>query len=167
MIFIYNCYAGTHTSSLASAIHLKKLPADRMPSKKEIIETDYFDKLTPKDIGKIIYRGTDDEGNKVFTMGRGSSKLIVPCMANLINLLANGYGLKEKIVFSNMSPAVTLSMSIGGIISRRFGFKAMGLPLILIGVREAYEKIVNIVENTKKADKASPNCVVILSNKKF
>ena len=26
MIFIYNCYGGTYSSSLASAVHLKKLP---------------------------------------------------------------------------------------------------------------------------------------------
>jgi hypothetical protein len=35
MVIIYNCYGGTHSSILASAIHLKKLPIDRIPSKQE------------------------------------------------------------------------------------------------------------------------------------
>ena len=164
MIYIYNCYAGTHTSSLASAIHLKKLPADRMPSEKEILETDYFDRLSPKDIGRIIYRGTDDEGNRVFSLGRGTSKLVVPCLANLVNILCGDYDLKERVIFSNMSPAVTTVMSMGGIISRRMGFKKLGLPFLLIGVKQSYGKIVHIVENTRMIAGHSKDHVVILSN---
>ena len=36
MIYIYNCYGGTHSSALAAAYHLKKLPANREPTDKEI-----------------------------------------------------------------------------------------------------------------------------------
>lgn len=166
MIFIYNCYAGTHSSSLASAIHLKKLTADRIPTKKEILDTDYFDKLKSSDMGRIIFRGTDDEGNKVFTMGRGPSKLVVPCLANLINMLCNDYGFKEKIVFSNMTPSVPLVMSIGGFISRRFGLSSIGVPLLVIGAKQTHKRIVEVVNKTKKAAGSLNEHVLVLTNEK-
>lgn len=36
MIFIYNDYGGTHTTSMAAAYHLKKLPTSRTLTKDEI-----------------------------------------------------------------------------------------------------------------------------------
>lgn len=166
MIFIYNCYAGTHSSSLASAVHLKKLPADRIPTRVEILDTDYFDKLKTKDMGRVIYRGTDDDGNKVFTMGRGASKLVVPCLINMINILCNDYGLNEKIIFSNMSPSVPIAMTVGGFISRRFGLRFIGVPLLVIGAKQTYKRIVNIVNNTRESAKTINEHVLVLSNER-
>ena len=166
MIFIYNCYAGTHSSSLASAVHLKKLPSDRIPTKEEILGTDYFDRLTSKDMGRFVFRGTDDEGNKVFTMGRGPSKLVVPCLVNMIHVFSNDYGFKEKIIFSNMTPTVTLAMQIGGFISRRFGLRFIGTPFLVIGAKQAHKRIVEIVNNTKGSAKATSEPVLVLLNKK-
>ena len=166
MIFIYNCYAGTHSSSLASAVHLKKLPSDRIPTKEEILGTDYFDRLTRKDMGRFVFRGTDDEGNKVFTMGRGPSKLVVPCLVNMIHVFSNDYGFKEKIIFSNMTPTVTLAMQIGGFISRRFGLRFIGTPFLVIGAKQAHKRIVEIVNNTKGSAKATSEPVLVLLNKK-
>lgn len=42
MIFIYNDYGGTHTTSLAAAYHLNKLPTDRVLTEDEILNVDYF-----------------------------------------------------------------------------------------------------------------------------
>jgi hypothetical protein len=166
MIFIYNCYAGTHSSSLASAVHLNKLPADRIPTKQEILDTDYFDKLKTTDMGRIIFRGTDEEGNKVFTVGRGSSKLIVPSLVNLLNILCDDYGFQEKVVFSNMSPTVPLAMTIGGFMSRRLGMTAIGSPLLVIGAKQAHKRIVEIVRNTKASAKSLKEHVLVLPNDK-
>lgn len=96
MIFIYNCYGGTHSSSLASAVHLKKLPLDRIPTREEILGTEYFNKLKYKDMGRIIYRGTDEEGNKVFSVGRGTSKVLIPCLKNLITILHDECSFNEN-----------------------------------------------------------------------
>lgn len=166
MIFIYNCYAGTHSSSIASAVHLNELPDNRIPSEEEIFSTRYFDKLTPKDIGKIIYRGTDEEGNKLFTLGRGPSKILIPCVENLITLLHNESGLDEKIVFSNMSPTVGFATSVGGFISRRIGFKFLGKPFLTMGVKKSYMRVVELVNKTKKASKEMTGNVLVLENKK-
>ena len=80
MIFIYNDYGGTHTTSLAAAYHLKKLPTNRVLTKEEILNVDYFNKLTKADFGKLIFHGIDEDGNSVYTIGRKSSKLVVPAL---------------------------------------------------------------------------------------
>lgn len=164
MIYIYNCYGGTHTSSLASAIHLGKLPVDRIPTRHEILSTDYFDKLDAKDMGEIKYRGTDSEGNKVFTLGRGSSKVAIKSMESLLRLLHDECGLNEKIILSNMSPTVPPIMSIGGFLSRKLGMTFLGVPLLLTGTRQAYARIQELVELTRKASKTMNNHVLVLDN---
>ena len=164
MIYIYNCFGGTHTSSLASAIHLKKLPCDRVPRKDEILSTDYFNKLTNKDFGRIIYRGTDEDGNKVYTVGRGISKVLIPGFKNLITILNDECSLNEKIIFSNMSPTVPLVMTIGGFMSRALKINFIGVPLLVIGAKQAYNQIVNIVNYTKESAKKLEQSVLVLSN---
>jgi hypothetical protein len=166
MIIIYNCYGGTHSSSLASAIHLKKLPSDRVPTREEILNTDYFNRLTYRDMGKLIYRGTDDEDNKIFSLGRGTSKVLIPCLENLIKILHNDCGLKEKIVMSNMSPAVPIAMTFGGFFSRGLGLHFIGVPLLVIGAKQTYKHIVELVEKTKEAARTLNEVVLVLNNDK-
>jgi len=166
MIIIYNCYGGTHSSSLASAIHLRKLPSDRVPTREEILNTDYFNKLTYKDMGKLIYRGTDDEGNKVFSLGRGTSRVLIPCLENLIKVLHKECGLKEKVVMSNMSPAVPFAMTLGGFFSRGLRLHFIGVPLLVVGAKQAYRKIVEFVEKTKDAARTLNEPVLVLNNDK-
>lgn len=162
MIFIYNCYGGTHSSSLASAVHLKKLPLDRIPTRREILNTDQFNRLTYKDMGRIIYRGTDEEGNKVFSVGRGTSKVLIPCLKNIITILHNGYGFNEKIIFSNMSPTVTFPMTIGGFLSRGLGIDFLGVPLLVIGAQQSYRKVVEVVKYTKECAETLTDPVLVL-----
>lgn len=167
MIYIYNCYGGTHSSSIASAIHLKKLPLDRTPTRKEILEVDYFNKLTYADMGKIIYRGIDEDGNKVFSIGRGTSKVLIPGLENLVKILYDECGLNEKIIFSNMSPAVPIAMTFGGFFSRGLGIHFIGVPLLVIGAKQAYSKIVSMVNHTKKSAMETNNPVLVLKNEGF
>lgn len=164
MIFIYNCYGGTHSSSLASAVHLKKLPSDRVPTKAEILGADYFNKLTSRDMGKIIYRGTDEEGNKVYSIGRGTSRVLIPCLAYFVELIRKDYGFKEKVIFSNMSPTVPPAMTVGGFLSRCLGIHFIGVPLLVIGARQSYRQVVELVNKTKEAARKSNEQVIVLMN---
>lgn len=165
MIYIYNCYAGTHSSSIASAVHLGQVRGDRIPSSDEILSIDYFNELDKDDMGKIVYRGTDDDGNKVYTLGRGSSKIVVPSMAELLNVLHSRWGLKEKVIFSNMSSTVTMAMTVGGFISRRLRINLIGVPFLIIGTKQAFLKIVEFVNLTKERAKNSDGPVIVLENK--
>ncbi len=146
---------------------MKKLPLDRIPTWKEILNTDQFNRLTYKDMGRIIYRGTDEEGNKVFTVGRGTSKVLIPCLKNLVTILYNDYGFNEKIIFSNMSPTVTFPMTIGGFLSRGLGIDFIGVPLLVIGAQQAYRKVVEVVKYTQECAETLNDPVLVLLNKKY
>ncbi len=164
MIFIYNCYGGTHTSSLASEIHLKRLPLDRLPTKAEILGARYFNKLTYKDMGRFIFRGTDDEGNKVFTLGRGMSKAILPCVENLLKLAHDECGVGEKFILSNLSPTVPPAMTMGGFLSRGLGINFLGVPLLVTGTKQAYGRIISIVERTREKAKSFEGSILVMNN---
>jgi len=148
MIIIYNCYGGTHSSILASAIHLKKLPKDRIPSSEEILALEYFNKLTYKDMGRLIFQGTDPEGNRIYTIGRGTSKALVPAMINLALELSKDKGISEKYLFINCSPTVHPLMTVGGFFSRGLHIDPIGVPLLVNGVRLTYYNITKLVEKT-------------------
>lgn len=167
MIYIYNCYAGTHSSALAAAYHLKKLPQDRQPTKEEILNLDIFNKLTPKDMGRIILHGRDEEGNKVYTIGRSRSKVLIPALKDLGLILNEGSQSTDKVIFSNASPTVPIAMTFGGLFSRRLHIDFIGVPLLIKGAQQTYHNIISLVEFTKKTAKTSEKQIEILENKNF
>ncbi len=120
MIFIYTDFGGTHSTALAAAYHLNKLPMDRKLTKEEILNVDYFNKLKTEDMGKIIFHGVDENGNPVYTIGCGASKIVVPAMKHLGEILQKHYQSHEKIIFSNTSPTVPLPMTFGGLFLEGF-----------------------------------------------
>ena len=169
MIFIYNDYGGTHTTSLAAAYHLNRLPTDRQLTSEEILHVDYFNKLTRADFCKFIFHGIDEDGNAVYTIGRGhkSTKLMVPALKNLCSLLQERYDRTEKIIFSNTSHTVPFAMTMGGLFSRGLKIDFIGVPLLLIGAKQCCKKILDLVENTKQVAKSSNEMVVVLENENF
>jgi Protein of unknown function (DUF3189) len=169
LIYIYNDYGGTHTTSLAAAYHLKQLPqSDRKLTSEEILNVKYFNQLTKEDFGKIIFHGTDEEGNSVYTLGRKRSKLVVPALKELTLLLQEKYHFDEKIVLSNTSPTVPIAMSIGGFFSRGLKIDLIGVPLLVKGAKQCCDNIYRLVENTKHVGNASFNeNVIILENEMY
>jgi len=150
MVIIYNCYGGTHSSILASAIHLKKLPIDRIPSKQEILNLEYFNKLTYKDMGRLLFHGRDEDGNQVYTVGRGISKALIPAMRNLAIALCRNSDVDERFLFINCSSTVPPLMTLGGFFSRGFHLDFIGVPLLTAGVHQTYYNIAKLVEKSKE-----------------
>ena len=74
MIFIYTDFGGTHSTALAAAYHLNKLPTDRKLTKEEILNVDYFNKLKTEDMGKIIFHGVDENGNRFIRLDAAHQK---------------------------------------------------------------------------------------------
>ncbi|WP_427127872.1 DUF3189 family protein (plasmid) [Priestia megaterium] len=167
MIFIYNDYGGTHTTSIAAAYHLKKIPTSRILTKNEILNIDYFNKLTHSDMGKMIFHGVDTEGHSVYTIGRKSSKLVVPALKNLTLLLQDKYQIHEKIVFSNTSPTVPFAMTVGGFLSRGLKIDSIGVPLLIVGAKQCCHNILQLVEHTKHIGNSTNSKVIVLENKCF
>lgn len=167
MIYIYNDYGGTHTTAMAAAYHLKNLPVDRTLTKEEILNVKYFNKLTSSDIGKIIFHGIDEDGNSIYTIGRKSSKLVVPALKNLSLLLQDAYQGNEKIIYSNTMPTVPFVMKIGGFLSRQLKIDSLGVPLLILGAKQCCRDIFRLVEHTKEVEKSTNDKVVVLENEQF
>lgn len=169
MIYIYNDYGGTHTTALAAAYHLKQLPeSERILTSEEILNVKYFNRLDKEDFGKIIFHGTDEEGNSVYTIGRKRNKYVVPALKEMALLLQGKFQFEEKIVFSNTSPTVPLTMSIGGFFSRGLKIDFIGVPLLVIGAKQCCDNIYRLVENTKHVGRTTFNeNVIILENEMY
>ncbi|HYE09031.1 MAG TPA: DUF3189 family protein [Patescibacteria group bacterium] len=162
MIIIYNCYGGTHSSILTSAVHLGLLPSDSIPSKQEILNTEYFNRLRYKDMGRLIFHGVDEAGNKVYTIGRGTSRALVPAMRNLTMEMHKLYNVNEGFAYVNTSGTVPITMTLGGFFSRGLKINAIGVPLLAIGAQHNYKKIVDLAQKTKQLCKEKPdNCFLI------
>ncbi|WP_066251745.1 DUF3189 family protein [Neobacillus drentensis] len=169
MIYIYNDYGGTHTTSLAAAYHLKQLPqSERKLTKEEILNVNYFNKLTKEDFGKLILHGIDEEGHSVYTIGRKRNKYVVPALKEMILLLQEKFKFDEKIVFSNTSPTVPFSMSMGGFFSRGLKIDFIGVPLLVTGAKQCCDNIYRLVENTKEIGRTTyGENIIVLENKMY
>ncbi len=167
MIYIYNCYGGTHSSVLAMAYHLEMLDATREPTKEEILELPNFNKLVYGNRGELFYYGNDKYGNKVYTIGRGRSKVLIPGLYNLASMLHKQKLLNEKIIFSNTSPTVPLAMTFGGLFSRWLKIDFIGVPLLVKGAKQSYMDIIELVNHTRNIAKEDNTEVIILDNKEF
>ena len=167
MIYIYHDFAGTHSTALAAAYHLNQLPTNRKLTKNEILQVDYFNKLTPKDFGKIIFHGKDEDGHSVYTLGRKRSEFTITALSELIYILQDKNQNHEKFIFSNTSPTVPLAMTFGGLFSRRMKIDFIGVPLLILGAKQSCHNILNLVKNTKQVGKSATSTVTILDNKNF
>ncbi|WP_226583509.1 DUF3189 family protein [Halobacillus litoralis] len=168
MIYIYNDYAGTHTTSIAAAYHLGYIKYGQQLSNEEVLEIPYFNDLTKNDAGKLIFHGQDNRGDYVYTIGRKNSKYVVPSLKELCLVLFQLFEIHERVIFSNTSPTVPFVMSIGGGLSRGLGIDALGVPLLIRGAHKCHPLIGELVRNTKKVaqDPYGEN-VVILENNEF
>jgi hypothetical protein len=154
---------------LAAAYHLKQLPqSEEKLTTEQILNVNYFNKLTHADFGKLIFHGVDEDGNPVYTIGRKRHKLVVPALQEMILVLQERFQFDEKIIFSNTSPTVPLAMTLGGFFSRGIHINFIGVPLLVIGAKQCCDNIFRLVEHTKYTAKNSQNeKVIILNNQLF
>lgn len=167
MIYIYNCYGGTHSSAIASAYHLGQLPKNRIPTKSEILSTYLFNRLTYSDMGKVIYHGKDEQGDLVYSVGRGRSKHLVPALKGLVHLFHENQFTKEQVLLSNTSPTVPFAMTMGGFFARGLRLDFIGVPLLIKGVKQSYQDIMELVDHTKTIGRKMTEDARILENKEF
>ncbi|MTT30948.1 DUF3189 family protein [Terrilactibacillus sp. BCM23-1] len=167
MIYIYNDYGGTHTTALAAAYHLNKLPKEGKLTKEQILETPFFNKLKTSDMGVLFFHGIDSDGNSVYTVGRGAAKQMKRLLKSLTELLQEKYNGTEKVVLSNTSPTVPITMTFGGLFSRRLHIDFIGVPLLVLGAKQCCHDILRVVEHTKYVGKTTSAKLTVLDNKEF
>ncbi len=148
MHIIYHCVGGAHSSVIASAIHLDKLPVDYLPSLDDLLNIPYFDTLTVKDRGRVMYRGSDKGGNRIYTLSRQFvPHLVIPVIEDTWKIL--GQDPENLMIVSTLS-AVNFQMRLGGFASRRMNWVKLGRPIVARGTLKAYSDLVRIVLDTKK-----------------
>lgn len=147
MRIFYYCYGSAHSSIIAAAIHLGKLPTRRLPSISEILSLPDFDRSSDQRLGIIHYKGKDEWGNRVYTVGLGSRPAeACRILQSMIHLL----GEQEDFRFYNALHCLKLTGKVGGALSRRYGLRSLGRPLAAWGVRRSYSLFVALVETVKK-----------------
>ncbi|WP_330375495.1 DUF3189 family protein [Inediibacterium massiliense] len=145
---IYHCVGGCHSSCTAAAIHLNMLPLDHIPKEYDLLNVPFFDALEKTDAGKIIYRGTDEWGNSIYTLGRQFvPHIVLSSILDTWKILAPS---SEKLLLVNTIPCVNTLMRIGGFSSRRLHWVRFGRPIVAKGTIQAYKNIMKVVEETKK-----------------
>ncbi|MGI6126443.1 MAG: DUF3189 family protein [Planifilum sp.] len=147
MRIFYYCYGSAHSSVVAAAIHLGKLPTRRVPTISEICSLPDFDRSSDQCLGMVYYKGKDEWGNPVYTVGLGS-RPAVACrtLQSMIHLMGN----PEDFRFYNALDCLKMMGKVGGAISRRYGFPTLGRPLAAWGVKRSYSLLVALVERVKR-----------------
>lgn len=148
MKIFYHCYAGAHSSVVASALHCGKLPSQRIPTLAEIMATPYFDQTVPEMIGTPYYMGNDEFDNEVYFVGTRRGGLLVK---NAVYSFLAICGFSDaQVRFYDALHVINLSTKIGGGLSRRFGCVAFGRRLSAWGIRRCYPGFVELVSSVKQ-----------------
>lgn len=152
MLIIYHCYGGTHSSVIASCIHVGLLPHNRIPSLEEIQNIPIFDRINSQNVGRIVFIGTDEYGNNVYSLGTKKAKnIVIPALYDLYYQI---YKNTDELILVDTESSSNLFMKIGGFISITLKLPIIGRPLVSYGIKHSYNKLVQIVKNTKNKEKA-------------
>jgi hypothetical protein len=143
---VYYCYGSAHSSVIAAAIHLKKLPWDRIPTLAEVEIQERFDRTENWEIGTPFFMGTDREGNEVYTLGLGPDRIMIRrIIASLIKIW--NYPAREILLVDTLVCIHCLTR-IGGFLSRKLGLVTIGRPLAALGIRLSYNRLLELVQAT-------------------
>lgn len=154
MKIVYSCYGGAHSSRVAAAIHLGRLPGDRPPSPRELLAVPRFDDVGSDELGLADHIGQDAQGHDVYVMGRGPARQVA------VRALQSGFdlggGARDQLLIVDTLAAVNLWMRIGGFLSRRLGLVSLGRPLVVRGTIKAYADLVRLVDEAKRKIAPAP-----------
>ena len=147
-VVVYHCYGSAHSSVVAAAIHLGRLPATRPASVREICSLHWFDRVDTEEIGTPIYLGSDSSGTDVYVLGLGSSHSTARrTVSDFKDLLLQASA--REAVFVDCLPLAGVLTRVGGFISKRIGVGWLGKPLAAWGIRKKYWEFVRVVCNTR------------------
>jgi hypothetical protein len=150
MHVIYYCYGSAHSSVTSAAIHLGRLPSDRVPAMEEILGLADYDQVESWQIGTLFFKGHDELGNPVYTLGLGPDQTVAK--QALVSFLET-LGLDSSELFFNQAlPHINSYAKIGGALSRRYGWVKVGRPLSAYGIRRNYFDLVKFVQEVKREE---------------
>lgn len=147
MMVIYHCYGGTHASPVAAAIHLGIL-GEKIPPVRQLIQLPFYDKVVPRDYGRLFYVGDDQQGHQVYVMGvQNSREVMKRAILGIWGLLG---GDQQQIFLVDVFPCVNWMMRLGGFLSRQLGLVSLGRPLVCWGTQRAYPLLLAVVKKAQR-----------------
>ncbi len=147
MKVFYHCYGSSHTSVVAAAIHTGQLDRRRTPSLRELDRIPNFDRVRAADLGTVFFAGTGPDGEEVYVVGFGPGKDVIR-RAVLSFLALKGVSPDDYLLVDALSRANWV-VKAGGIASRRLGLVSLGRPIAALGIRQVYQRLVELVEETQ------------------
>jgi hypothetical protein len=147
MKVIYHCYGSAHSSIVAAAIHLGRLPFDRIPAEEEIKALEDFDKARNDSIGHLYFKGKDERGNEVYTLGMGPESSTVK--RTLLFMIDQSHMDAKEFIFAEALPNINTLAKFGGALSRRYGLVKTGRYLAAKGICQSYDRLIQFVDQTK------------------
>jgi hypothetical protein len=143
---IYHCYGSAHSSVVAAAIHLGRLPTNRLPTSSEVLGLSDFDRARSEEIGTLFYKGVDEYGTKVYTIGLGRHW---ECGVRAIRSMLKEHHVSDFHLVRALE-SITMLTKVGGALSRRYGMQAIGRPLAAWGIRRSYPRLLALVNGVKR-----------------
>lgn len=140
---VYHCYAGTHSSVVAAAIHLGFL-SSRPPRLRELLKVPRFDEDEPRRRGHFFLLGRDSRGNEVYVVGRGGvrGREFERFLQGLKFLTG------AEVVSADASSCLNLLAALGGFLSCRLRLKLLGRSLLYLGILLSYREFAALVRDT-------------------
>lgn len=147
MKVIYYCYGSAHSSVVAAAIHLGKLPSHRVPNWQEIVALPDFDVARNDSLGHLFFKGRDEDGHEIYTIGMGKEMDLV--RTSIESLMAHYRIDQREYVFANALPTINQWAKFGGALSRRYSIVGIGRTMAAKGIIMSYPKLCEFVRQIK------------------
>lgn len=148
MKVVFHCYGGTHASPVAAALYLGRMDERRRPSVRQLASLALFDRVSPRDFGRLLPVGEDQAGNQVYVLGCGRYPEIV--LRTLEGFQALLGAEPDELVLADVYPVINPLMRVGGYTSRVLGWVSLGRPLVALGTVLAFPKLVALARQTRE-----------------
>lgn len=146
MKIVFFCYGGTHASPVAAAIYLGQLPAHRPPP-RQLQALSLFDRIAPRDFGRVVEVGTTAAGDQVYVIGcRKYPQIVLRALRGFTALLG---GAPDDYLFFDVRPCINWIMRVGGYTSRTLGWVAVGRPVVTFGTWLSYPRLAALAEEAR------------------
>jgi len=132
----------------AAFIHLDLLPVDCVPDRGTFYRIPFYDRQESGEHGHIFFVGVDKRGNEIYvTAQRGRPEVL----SNIFQGLARMFNIpSQEYLLINMTPNINPVMRLGGYLSRRLGMITLGRPIVILGTRASYFRLVDLVKKVKQ-----------------